>query len=202
MIKRFRKVLLGTMGLSALLFSLGASTYAADVSEQKVEIVGSGLRAFQTPIKFQDIQLDVKKSQRSKAETTVTLVDARGSDAGYTLSMSSTDFVIEKEINGVTESFYIPASAIEVTAQYKGPITGAPIDFGRGQGMLSSQLVLSNASQAIIQAKPSFGGGTHQFQMQYDLKLPQTINKQDGTKIGVLQGSYKALFTYKATSGI
>lgn len=202
MIKGFRKLLLGTMAMSTLLLSLGTSTFAADVSEQKVQVVGSGLRAFQTQIKFDDIRLDVKKSQSSKAETIVTLVDGRGSDAGYTLSMSSTDFVIEKNINGTLEKFYIPASAVEVTAEYKGPITGAPIDFNRGQGTLSSQLVLSNASQAIIQAKPSYGGGTHQFQMRYDLKLPETISKQDGTKIGVLQGSYKALFTYKATSGI
>ena len=39
--KGFRKLLLGTMGISALLLSLGTSTFA-DVSEQKVEVVGSG----------------------------------------------------------------------------------------------------------------------------------------------------------------
>lgn len=202
MIKGFKKLLLGTMGISVLLLSLGTSTFAADVSEQKVEVVGSGLRLYQTPIKFDDIHLDVKKSQSSKAETIMTAVDARGINAGYSVGMSSTDFEIEVDMNGTMEKFYIPASAIEVTTQYIGPVTGAPIDFNAGQGTLASRIVLSNASQAIIQAKPSFGGGTHQFNVRYDVKLPQTISKQDGTKIGVLQGSYKALFTYKATSGI
>ncbi|PAK55786.1 hypothetical protein CHH75_00515 [Paenibacillus sp. 7541] len=202
MISRYKKMLLGTMSMSVLLLSLGTSTFAADVSEQKLEVVGSGLRAFQTPLKFDDIRLDVKQAQSSQAETMMTVVDGRGTDAGYTVSMSSTDFEIEKVINGVLEKFYIPASAVEVTTAYKGPVTGAPIHFGSGQGTLVSQLVLSNASQAIIQARPSFGGGTHQFEVRYDLKLPQTISKQDGTKVGVLQGSYRARFTYKATSGI
>ncbi|GAA0854494.1 WxL domain-containing protein [Paenibacillus glucanolyticus] len=201
MIKGFKKQLLGIIGLSVLLLSLGTSAYA-DVTEQKVEVVGSGLRVFQTALKFDDIRLDVKKSQASKAETTMTVIDGRGSDAGWTVSMSSTDFEIEKSVNGTLEKFYIPASAVEITTDYKGPVTGATINFGSGQGTLSSKLIVSNAPQSIIQAKPSFGGGTHQFNVRYDLKLPQTISKQDGTKIGVLQGSYKALFKYQATSGI
>lgn len=66
----------------------------------------------------------------------MTLVDGRGSDAGYKLIMSSNDFEIEKNM----------------------------------------------------------------FQMRFDLKLPQT--KVSKTVQGVLQGSYIALFMYKATSGI
>ncbi|PAD73081.1 WxL domain-containing protein [Paenibacillus campinasensis] len=198
---RIKKLLTGTVGLSVLLFSLGASAFA-DVSEQRVQVVGSGLRAFQTPLQFNDIRLDVKQDQSSNADTTITVVDARGTDAGWTVSMSSTDFTIEKDINGTVERFYIPASAVEVTTEYSGPVTGAPINFNGGQGRLSNRLVLSNASQALIQANPSFGGGTHQFNVKYNFRLPQTINKQDGTKIGVLAGTYRAEFTYKTVSGI
>lgn len=201
MIKRAKKFILGTVGISLLALTMSASAFA-ESTEQKVEVVGSGLRLFQTAIQFNDIKLDVKKAQVSQAKTDMYSIDGRGSDGGWTASLSSTDFMIEKEVNGVTEQFYIPASAVAITTQYKGAVTGAAIDFTKGNGTLSTKKVLSNSAQPIIQANPSYGGGTHHFGVTYDLKLPQMIMKQDGTKLGVLQGQYKALFTYQMTSGI
>ncbi|MFX3643369.1 MAG: hypothetical protein ACE3L7_32755 [Candidatus Pristimantibacillus sp.] len=185
----------------AVLMALPAASASAEEVEKEVQVSGGSLQVTQTKLQFSDVTLKVRDQQKSFASSLTHVIDNRGNGAGYGYSVSATDFETEVTINGQTQKFKIPASSIRFTTTLKDTITGVPVDFSTN-GVLANNEVLSDTPRTMFKVDPGFGQGAYDFQVDYVLNLPQKIQSADGKEIGVMAGTYKAKFTYTATSGI
>lgn len=195
-----KKKILATVLTLAL--SLPAVMASAQSTDQEVTVMGSGLQVTQTSLNFQDIILNVKQAQNSTAKSDLFVLDGRGTDAGWGVSLKATDFVLKKTVNEQEVLFTIPSSAVVITTHYKKAVVGTPVDFQAGEGVLATAQPLSAVESRIVGVKPASGAGTHEFGLDYRLSLPKTIQGSDGSSIGVLQGTYSSVFTYTVTAGI
>lgn len=194
-----KKILVAILSVA---LTLPAILVSAQSTDQEVTVMGAGLQVTQTSLNFQDIILNVKESQKSTANSDLFVLDGRGTDAGWGVSLKATDFVLKKIVNGVEVTFTIPSSAVVITSQYKQAVVGTPVDFAAGDGILASSQPLSSVESRIVGVKPATGAGTHEFGLVYQLSLPKTLQGSDGSSVGVLQGTYSSVFTYTVTAGI
>ncbi|MDF9841938.1 MULTISPECIES: hypothetical protein [unclassified Paenibacillus] len=179
-----------------------SSAFAAEVDESEVVVTGAGLQMTQTKPAFSDITLDLKQSQTSAADSSLYVMDARGTAAGWGIVLRASDFKLTKIVAGQVVEFVIPASSVSFTAQYKSALVGTPIDFQAAKGELASHQVLSSEDSRIVGVIPSEGAGTHQFEVSYILNVPKLITGSNGQQVGLLQGTYTSTFTYTATAGL
>lgn len=168
----------------------------AQTQEQEVAVKGGALKFSQTRLKFTDITLSSKVLQ-SKAVSEIRALDERGNGAGWNYSIASTDFVTT--LDG--EQYTLPASIVKFTTKLKNTITGVPLDFSQG-GELASDRILSNTPGTIVSAEVGKGQGAYDFEVDYTITLPKTMKNVQGKEIGIIAGTYRATFTYTATSGI
>lgn len=182
-------------------FSL-SDVQAAEMDESEVTITGSGLQMTQTKPQFAEVTLDMKNIQTSQATNDLYVMDARGTAAGWGITIRATDFKLTRTIDGTEIDFVIPVSAVSFTASYKGAIVGTAIDFATGNGELASGKILSGADERIVGVIPSEGAGTHRFDVSYSLNVPKLIQGSNGKTVGLLQGTYTSTFTYTATAGL
>lgn len=187
----------------SLLLLLPTATVFAETNDQEVNVIGSGLRVNQTKINFKDITLNVKQAQSSSANTSLFVLDGRGTDAGWGISLKANDFIIKKTIDNSEVSFKIPANAITVTTKYKQALVGIPIDFANDRGTTVNVAPLSADTEIpIVSVKPANGAGSHEIAVDYNLSLPKSLAGSNGSNVGVLQGVYTSTFTYTVSAGI
>ncbi|MEC0167364.1 hypothetical protein [Paenibacillus graminis] len=175
---------------------------AAVTDESEVTVMGSGLQMTQTKPQFTDVTLDMKNTQTSQATNDLYVMDARGTAAGWGITLRATDFKLTRTINGAPVDFIIPASAVSFSANYKGALVGTNIDFTSGKGELAKSKVLSSRDERIVGVVPSEGAGTHRIGVNYTLAVPKLIQGSNGKTVGLLQGTYTSTFTYTATAGL
>lgn len=187
--------------LATMLLLLPSAAYA-ETDESEVTVTGSGLQMTQTQPRFSDVVFNVKNMQTSEAANDLYVMDARGTAAGWGITLRATDFRLTKVVDEQEMDFVIPASAVSFTASYKGALVGTAINFDAGNGELASAKALSSADERIVGVIPSEGAGTHQIGVDYRLAVPKLIQGSNGKTIGLLQGTYTSTFTYTATAGI
>ncbi|MCE3203475.1 hypothetical protein [Paenibacillus sonchi] len=187
---------------TSIMLLLPLSAVHAETDESEVTVTGSGLRMTQTQPRFSDVTLNVKSTQTSQASNDLYVMDARGTAAGWGITLRATDFKLSRMINGTAVDFVIPASAVSFTATYKGALVGTAIDFTAGNGELASTKVLSSTDERIVGVIPSEGAGTHRIGVSYLLNVPKLIQGDNGKTVGLLQGTYTSTFTYTATAGL
>lgn len=180
-----------------LVFALMLPSAAfAQTEEQEVAVNGGALKFTQTRLNFTDITLSSKVLQ-SKAVSEVRAMDDRGNGGGWNYSVAATDFVTS--LNG--EEYTLPASIVKFTATLKNTLSGVPLDFSQG-GEIATDRILSNNAGTVVSAEVGKGQGAYDFEVGYTVTLPKTMKNNKGKEIGVIAGTYRATFTYTATSGI
>ncbi|MBY9079574.1 hypothetical protein KIH86_08420 [Paenibacillus sp. HN-1] len=192
----------GWLALCTAALLLLPSAAFAETDESEVTVTGNGLQMTQTQPRFADVTLNVKSTQTSQASNDLYVMDARGTAAGWGITLRATDFKLTRIIDGAAVDFVIPASAVSYTATYKGALAGTAIDFAQGKGELAAAKVLSSTDERIVGVIPSEGAGTHQIGVAYHLAVPKSLTGSNGKTVGLLQGTYTATWTYTATAGI
>ncbi|MEK5061048.1 hypothetical protein BK126_26400 [Paenibacillus sp. FSL H7-0326] len=172
-------------------------TASAQELEKEIAVTGGSLQFTQTRLSFNDITLSSRDNLKSQAVSTIRAIDDRGNGAGWTYSLSATDFVTTMD----GQEFRLPASVVQFSTILKNTISGVPIDFTQG-GELAQNKVLSSVPSTIVSADVGKGQGAYDFEVNYTLSLPKTIANSEGKEIGVIAGTYRSVFTYTATSGI
>jgi hypothetical protein len=181
---------------------------------ETVSIIAGTNQSSQTTISFNAVTLDVTANQISTASNAITVRDSRGSGAGWSVSVSSTDFVSASQPDPTTSGTYtvkIPASAVSV-------IVGTPITALSGQavnpthGPLGFNGTLSSTPLKLIQAAPGYGMGEYTAGVSYSLAVPKTVtvaSVSSGSSkykvndvVGTVATTYTATLTFTLGSGV
>ncbi|MBU5672175.1 WxL domain-containing protein [Paenibacillus brevis] len=186
----------------------------AAVHAETVSIIAGTNQSSQTTISFSAVTLDITANQISTASNGITVRDSRGSGAGWSVSVSSTDFVSGSLPDPTTSGTYtvkIPASAVSV-------IVGTPVISLSGQsvdpthGPLAYNGTLSATPLKLIQAAPGYGMGEYTAGVSYSLAVPKTVtvaSVSSGSSkyevndvVGTVATTYTATLTFTLGSGV
>lgn len=181
---------------------------------ETVSIIAGTNQSSQTAISFSSVTLDVTANQISTASNGITVRDSRGSGAGWSVSVSSTDFVSGSLPDPTTSGTYtvkIPASAVSV-------MVGTPVVALSGQavdptyGPLAYNGTLSSTPLKLIQAAPGYGMGEYTAGVSYSLAVPKTVtvaSVSSGSSkyevndvVGTVATTYTATLTFTLGSGV
>jgi hypothetical protein len=195
-----RKIVGSILSLTLVLNVFNVA-YADQVEQKEVSIIGGSLRSNQSRIVFNDLTLDVKRSQTVSGKGKVLAIDDRGNDRDWSIGLSVTDFKLKKTVDGEEIEVVIPASAIKVTATNSKVYSGPEIDFTRSGNVLAKDKPLSTSTVSLIDVGTSQGNGAYLFDLDYNLTLPRIVRTSDGKEIGTMSGTYIATFTYSQTIG-
>lgn len=198
--RRFKsKHLVSLVALAMLSLPL---TVHAETSEESVSVMGGGLKVTQSKVTLNDVHLSVKSAQTTTGSSELLINDSRGSGAGWSVSVKSTDFTMSKELQGQTKTFTLPANAVRFTAKVNSVISGDSIPFGTGDNYLAANTTMTNTPSKVIQAGAGQGMGAYRVGLDYTVYIPETITANSGETLGVLEGTYRATFTFTSVSGI
>ncbi|TNJ65298.1 hypothetical protein FE784_15880 [Paenibacillus hemerocallicola] len=206
MFKLMRKLL--PLALATALL-LPAAAHAETVS-----IIAGTNQSSQTTVSFSSVTLDVTANQISTASNAITVRDSRGSGAGWSVSVSSTDFVSGSLPDPTTTGTYtvkIPASAVSI-------IVGTPVVALSGQavdpthGPLAFNGTLSSTPLKLLQAAPGYGMGEYTAGVSYSLAVPKSVtvaSVSSGSSsyhvndtVGTVATTYTATLTFTLGSGV
>lgn len=219
MLKRTKASLLA-FGL--LLGSLSAgSTFASgvtDVSSEdnaEVGVVGGSLTFSTLPGSFDQIQINNEWAQlNTRMVGFATIVDDTASGNGWSFKTSASDFYSEPlndpSSDGGTYVLKIPSSLVTLEISNLVVKSGQAID--PTYGPIATNISLSNSSQTLIKADPGFGMGSYQFNTNYTLAIPKTLEivSQTGTGskfsvgdfVGTREGKYTSTLNFTAGNGL
>ncbi|THF74392.1 WxL domain-containing protein [Cohnella fermenti] len=199
------------LGSFALIAALLVPTAA---QAETVSIVAGANTSAQTAISFSPVTFDLHADQLSTASNGITVEDSRGSGAGWSVSVSATDFVSDPLQDPTASGTYtvkIPASAVSV-------IVATPIVALSGQavdptyGPLASNGTLSAAPLKLMYAAPGYGMGVYTTGVSYSLAVPKTVTVasvsngaskyKENDMIGTVATTYTATLTFTLGSGV
>jgi hypothetical protein len=207
---RFKsKVAKSMVALSILAVAAVPSAFAETVSVTPGTLTNS-----QTAIAFSAVQLDLSQTQKSNADTTISVNDARGSGAGWSISIAATDFVsadiqdpsTADAASKIQATF--PVSSVIATVGAPAFVAGQPID--AVSGPIASNKTLSNSAQTLVGAKSGYGMGNYTAPVAFELTLPKVIKVskegtgtlKTGADVGLMAATYTSTFTFSQTAGL
>ncbi len=177
---------------SLVLVAAGIAPAGADTTISTVS--GGVLQATTSGATLSNVTLTGSNMTASGNATSAwTITDARGTGAGWTLSVSASDFT---SAAGTTETTprTIPASALTITP---GTIT-AGLGSDPAAGITAPALALSGTSQTLISVTgPNQGKGTYMLTPSFELAVPANAHRSNYSGIvGSPLIPYTATVTY------
>jgi len=200
---------------SVCALSLLAIFPVALASAETVSVAGGSLTITNTPLTFQSITLNLSASQTSTASTTLSAQDDRGTGAGWSITLSATDFVSDSIADPSGGSgnvtVKIPITAVSFTVGSVSSSMGQAIDPTYGPKATTSG-TLSTSAQRLLNASPGYGMGAYTATADFMLTLPKTTTVNTvsgtgskytvGTTVGVIASTYTSTFTFTSAAGI
>lgn len=165
-----------------------------------------------TPLSFSQVTLG--GAMLSFADSFITFTDSRGTAAGWSYNIFSTDFVQSipdpSGGNGNIE-ITIPVSSIRFGTSNLDVITGQPVSVMEGPFVVP-MATLSTVSQTILNSREGYGMGHYQADLELELIIPDQLQigsvtgngskYEVGDLVGVYAGTYTGTVTLLATAGI
>jgi hypothetical protein len=154
-------------------------------------------------------------SANTTGSTSWSIVDSRGSGAGWSVTLSVTDLVSgsiidPSSLGSGTMTVKIPASAVAITSTVVSVISGQP--FNPTYGPSGYNINLSISPQRVLNASPGYGMGNYKATINFRVVVPTTVivNSLSGTGSKYLVGSivgtraatYSSSFVYTTSVGI
>lgn len=214
-----KKILFSVL-MSSLL--LGSTSVYAEATTADTSVVGGTLSVIPQDVRFKTFTINKGQQQLNDSQLTVTKVDdATGSGAGWSLSVSVSQFesgYIEDKTNSVAGSkmkVKLPPNIVKlgIWGLTQEPGVSQLVDSIHGPLEMTNEVTLSASPTRIAHADPGFGMGLYNINTNFSLQAPNytyvselsnagTSSYSNSQELGLIATTYTAQFVYTLTSGI